>query len=44
MDQKLSDLLELLIEPVWNRNVCGAATAGNPADLLIEPVWNRNTE
>ena len=34
---------DLLIEPVWNRNLGSqiASTSGD-MNLLIEPVWNRN--
>ena len=33
---------ELLIEPVWNRNLITTEVGIFGAMLLIEPVWNRN--
>ena len=38
------NLMYLLIEPVWNRNVVRFLGAGVVNRLLIEPVWNRNAE
>ena len=32
----------LLIEPVWNRNLCKREQLRSAVLLLIEPVWNRN--
>ena len=34
--------LQLLIEPVWNRNRNQRLLASGNGCLLIEPVWNRN--
>ena len=34
--------IQLLIEPVWNRNVFIGAMKYRCYELLIEPVWNRN--
>ena len=48
MESKLVDLglchelVGLLIEPVWNRNLFYLCLNAYPAGLLIEPVWNRN--
>ncbi len=48
MESKLSFLtvsnasLNLLIEPVWNRNFLWILYPAAFGDLLIEPVWNRN--
>ena len=37
------DILKcLLIEPVWNRNICDSYYKSFDQALLIEPVWNRN--
>ena len=36
------ETLELLIEPVWNRNLFGCSARRRVQRLLIEPVWNRN--
>ena len=33
---------ELLIEPVWNRNLTFPSGCYQVVTLLIEPVWNRN--
>ena len=45
MESKLFEVvacaLDLLIEPVWNRNCAFAFVVGR-LRLLIEPVWNRN--
>ena len=35
---------KLLIEPVWNRNVCVVLGDNSEFLLLIEPVWNRNID
>ena len=32
----------LLIEPVWNRNIARWTLNAHILLLLIEPVWNRN--
>ena len=34
---------QLLIEPVWNRNLTEKLAWLFVSSLLIEPVWNRNT-
>ena len=36
--------MQLLIEPVWNRNqtLLGVSATATRLRLLIEPVWNRN--
>ena len=34
----------LLIEPVWNRNLSLHPLRVKTRSLLIEPVWNRNRQ
>ena len=36
------DIFNLLIEPVWNRNIAIDWSRLWASILLIEPVWNRN--
>ena len=40
--EKVKNEAELLIEPVWNRNVLFELLTLRQDILLIEPVWNRN--
>ena len=38
----INEVINLLIEPVWNRNLLRLCLAFEVCQLLIEPVWNRN--
>ena len=40
--KKSSTFPSLLIEPVWNWNICEIYTQFGSRSLLIEPVWNWN--
>ena len=42
--QPTANSQQLLIEPVWNRNLQIRKRGKEDNRLLIEPVWNRNTK
>ena len=42
LDHLRREVIGLLIEPVWNRNMCEVQNRFTAGNLLIEPVWNRN--
>ena len=44
IEEVLAEIDELLIEPVWNRNVAKKRRNTKDHALLIEPVWNRNPD